>query len=129
MKLAKRGLILMGHGARNPAWARPFEAMAAQIRAARPELVLALAYLELLPPTLAEAGQQLVDAGCTHVDIVPVFLGASGHVRRDIPPQVQALRELHGDRVTWRLLDAIGEQASVIAAMASAILICTESTA
>ena len=49
------GLILFAHGARDPRWAAPFEAVARRIRERRPQLQLQLAYLELMAPSLAEA--------------------------------------------------------------------------
>lgn len=116
------GLLVFAHGARDPAWARPFEILAQRLRGLRPDMPLALAFLELMQPTLEEAAEQLAAQGCTRVHIVPLFLGASGHVRRDIPPLVERLRERHDERVQWLLHEAIGEQSSVIEAMALASL-------
>jgi sirohydrochlorin cobaltochelatase len=104
-------IVLFAHGARDPRWAEPFEAVAAQVRAARPDVPVALAFLELMAPTLAEAVGQLAAAGATAVAIVPLFLGTGGHVRQDLPALVEALRRSH---------PAIGEHASVVAAMARA---------
>lgn len=114
------GLLLFAHGARDPAWARPFEAIAARIAAARPQLPLALAYLELMQPDISAAAASLIELGCSRIHIVPMFLGASGHVRRDVPPLVEQLRERHGGE--WLLHPAIGEQDAVVQAMASASL-------
>ncbi|WP_423599467.1 sirohydrochlorin chelatase [Roseateles sp. MS654] len=115
------GLLLFAHGARDPAWAAPFQAIAAELQTRRPELPIALAYLELMTPDITTAAGALVAVGCTRVQIVPMFLGASGHVRRDVPPLVEALRAQH-PRVLFALHDAIGEQPSVIRAMAGATL-------
>jgi sirohydrochlorin cobaltochelatase len=118
---APRGLILFAHGARDAAWAAPFEAVAARVRAQRPGLRVALAYLELMQPDLHGAAVSLVTAGCTRVDIVPMFLGTGGHVRRDLPALVQRLREEHPS-IEWRLHAPIGERPDVIDAMALATL-------
>ena len=118
--MTQEGLLLFAHGARDPAWARPFEAIAARIAAARPELPLALAYLELMQPGIEDAAAALVARGCRRIHIVPMFLGSSGHVRRDVPPLVEGLRALHGGE--WLLHPAIGEQDAVMAAMAAASL-------
>ena len=53
MSAAPTGLILFAHGARDAAWAAPFEAVAARIRTQRPQWRVVLAYLELMPPDLA----------------------------------------------------------------------------
>ncbi len=114
-----RAIVLFAHGARDPRWAEPFEAVAAQIRAARPELPVALAFLELMPPTLAEAVGRLAADGATAIDIVPLFLGSGGHVRNDLPALVDALVRAH-PALSLRLHPAIGEHAAVVAAMARA---------
>ena len=41
------GIVLFAHGARDPEWARPFEAIRDRIRTARPECPIDLAYLEI----------------------------------------------------------------------------------
>ncbi len=115
------GLILLAHGARDPRWAAPFEAVAAAVRAARPGLPVKLAFLEFMAPTLPEAGAELAGAGCTALTVLPMFLGAGGHVRKDLPLLLDEIRAAHpGVAVT--LLPAVGEIDSVVAAMAQAAL-------
>jgi sirohydrochlorin cobaltochelatase len=53
------------------------------------------------------------------VDVVPLFLGMGGHVRRDVPVLVARLRERH-PAVAWTLHGAAGEAEGVIAALAEA---------
>ncbi len=115
------GLILFAHGARDPRWAAPFEAVAAAVRAARPGLPVRLAFLEFMAPTLPEAGAALATAGCTHLTVLPMFLGAGGHVRKDLPLLLDELRAAHPGLVVT-LQPAIGEIDSVVAAMAAAAL-------
>jgi len=117
----RHGVLLFAHGARDPRWAAPFEAVAERMRAAAPTLLVANAYLEFMSPSLFEAGARLAVAGCSTVDVVPLFLGAGGHVRKDLPEAVARLVAEHPD-VTWRLREAIGELDPVIDAMAAAAL-------
>jgi len=123
-RAAPQGLILLAHGARDPAWATPFEALAAHVRAAAPQAQTRLAFLELMAPGLPDAAGELARAGCALVDVVPVFLGMGGHVRRDVPAQVEALRAAHPGTV-FRLHPALGEAPAVIAALADAALAAT----
>ncbi|KQW50717.1 MULTISPECIES: sirohydrochlorin chelatase [unclassified Roseateles] len=116
------GLLLFAHGARDPAWARPFEIVAERLRTARPGTPLVLAYLEIMAPDMAGAAEQLVAAGCTRVHVLPLFLGTGGHVRRDVPPLLESLRERHGDAVEWRLHAPLGEQEAVLNAISLACL-------
>ena len=114
-----RAIVLFAHGARDARWAEPFEAVAARVRAAAPDCTVALAFLELMAPTLTEAAAALVVAGATRIDVVPLFLGTGGHLRRDLPPLVEALRGAH-PAVEIRLHAAIGEHPRVVDAMAAA---------
>jgi len=116
-----RALVLFAHGARDPRWAEPFEAVVARVRAATPGVPVVLAFLELMQPSLAEAVAALVAEGVTRVDVVPLFLGTGGHLRQDLPPLVEALRAAHPG-VAIGLHAAIGEHAAVIDAMARASL-------
>jgi sirohydrochlorin cobaltochelatase len=114
-----QGLILFAHGARDPRWAEPFEAVAARVRAAHPGAAVRLAFLELMQPGLPQAGAELAAAGCTRIDVLPLFLGAGGHVRRDLPLLVDGLRQAHPG-VHWRLAPVVGELPAVVQAMAEA---------
>ncbi len=115
------GLLLFAHGARDPAWARPFQAVAERCRVARPAAPVALAFLEFMSPGLVQAGAKLAAAGCSTVDVLPLFLGAGGHVRKDIPVLMAQLQAEH-PAVQWRLHPAVGEAEGVIAAMADVAL-------
>src|SRR6516225_10024 len=115
--MGSQAVILLAHGARDPSWATPFEAVAARVRERAPEAIVELAFLELMAPTLEAAA--LVARGCTHVAVVPAFLGMGGHVRRDVPAQLARLRDAHPG-VAWTLHPALGETPHVIAALADA---------
>ena len=117
----KSGVLLFAHGARDQRWAAPFEAVADELRRLDPHLEVVLGFLEFMSPDLQTAGAALVASGCTHVDVVPLFLGAGGHVRKDLPMLMNAMREQHAE-VAWQLQPAIGETDRVVRAMAQAAL-------
>ena len=112
-----QAIILFAHGARDPLWSRPFEAVASRVQALRPQVQVCLAYLEFMSPTLTEVGERLALQGTREVTVVPMFLGAGGHVRRDLPALLESLRERH-PHTRWTLRPAIGEAESVVEAMA-----------
>ena len=116
-----RGLILLAHGARDAAWATPFEAVVARLRERAPGTRVRLAFLELMAPRLEAAAEELVAAGCRRIDVVPAFLGMGGHVRRDVPVQLDALRAAHPG-IDWTLHPALGETPRVISALADATI-------
>ena len=113
------GLILFAHGARDPRWAAPFEAVAAEVRQQQAQTFVQLAFLEFMQPNLPDAAAQLVQRGCTQIDVLPMFLGSGGHVRQDLP-KLMAQIESAFPSVTVRLHPAIGEMSSVTTAMARA---------
>jgi sirohydrochlorin cobaltochelatase len=84
-------VVLLAHGARDPRWAEPFVQVANDVRVAAPELAVAVAYLEHLPPSLGDAIRDLARNGARSVRIVPLFLGRGGHLREDVPRLVAAI--------------------------------------
>ena len=116
-----QGILLFAHGARDPAWARPFEAIAARMRAAAPGRAVTLAYLELMQPGLKDAVAAMRAEGCDDITVVPLFLGAGGHVKRDLPALMDELRQTHPG-LALRATPAIGEAEVVTQAIALAAL-------
>jgi sirohydrochlorin cobaltochelatase len=119
--LMHTGILLFAHGARDPRWALPFEAVAARVREQAPDAEVRLSFLEFMTPSLMDAGMELTQAGCTRVAIVPLFLGSGGHVRKDLPVLMEQLAAAH-PQVQWTLQQTVGETQAVIDAMASAAL-------
>ncbi|AJY17965.1 MULTISPECIES: sirohydrochlorin chelatase [Burkholderia] len=111
------GIVLFGHGARDPRWAEPFERLAARLRAAGSAAQVSLAFLELMTPSLDAAVAAQIAAGCTRVTVVPVFFGQGGHVRRDLPQLIDACRAAHPG-VEIRCATAVGEDDGVLDAIA-----------
>ena len=117
----KSGLLMFAHGARDPRWAEPFEQVVAAVRAARPKLPLRLAFLEFMAPDIRAAAAELALDGCTSIDVLPLFLGAGGHVRKDLPPLLDELRAQHRG-VSFKLHPAVGEAPALVAAIANIAL-------
>lgn len=117
----KTGLLLFAHGARDPNWSLPFRAVLESVRNRAPDVCVELCFLEFMSPNLLDAGHALAAAGCTQIDVVPLFLGTGGHVRKDLPLQVEQLRAAHPQAV-WTVRASIGEAPVVIDAIAQAAL-------
>jgi len=112
-----RAVVLFGHGARDPAWARPMERVRDALRLQSPELAVELAFLEFIAPTLDDAIDVLVAQGARRVVVVPMFIAQGGHLKSDLPKLVDAARVRHrGCDIVQAL--AVGEADVVVAAMA-----------
>lgn len=112
------GLALLAHGARDAHWSEPLERLRDRVAARAPNVAVELAFLEHLQPDLAGAVERLVAAGCDAITVVPVFLGQGGHVRRDVPERVEAVRRRFPS-ADIRVSPAIGDDAGVIDALAT----------
>ena len=111
------GLVLFGHGSRDPEWARPLREVATRVAATRSAPAVELAFLEFMEPTLEQACARLVAAGATRIAVLPMFIAQSGHVRRDLPAQIEAVRAAHPS-VRIDLAVAVGEDVREQAVMA-----------
>ncbi len=113
----KRGLILYAHGARDPRWSAPFESLLAGVRERRPDVPVELAFLDYLEPDLATAALRLAELGVKHISIVPLFFGRGGHLRQDVPKQLElAQRALPA--ISFNMTEAAGEAPEIIDALA-----------
>ncbi len=116
-------LILFAHGARDPEWARPVQAVAQRLQTENPDLPVVIAFLEFMSPTLPEAidaiVRQLGDM-TQQIDILPFFIAQGGHLRQEVPVMLSEIREQH-PQLQLRLLPPLGELPSVQDAIANAI--------
>lgn len=115
--MAVRALILFAHGARDAVWAAPFLRLQEMVQAQRPELIVKLAFLELMTPDLPQCVAQLLAEGIGEMTVVPVFLGQGGHLQRDLPKLLAQLREAHPG-LLLTAAPPVGEDAEVLEAMA-----------
>lgn len=106
-------LILFAHGARDPDWRAPVDALATRLRAALPAARVQAAFLERMSPTLGEAIDAAVSAGSRRVVVAPVFWAPGGHLKHDVPLLIEQARERHAG-VTFEVWPALGECDAVL---------------
>jgi sirohydrochlorin ferrochelatase len=87
----RRSVLILGHGSRRPVANAQFEALVARFRARRPDLDVGHAYVELARPLLAEGLASLARSS-DRVTLLPLFLFAAGHVKRDVPEGLEEAR-------------------------------------
>lgn len=114
-------LILFAHGARDPEWANPMRRVQAAVRQMLPVAPVELAFLEFLPPTLPQSVSVLVAGGATKIAVIPIFIARGGHLKRELPEMLEALRSTYPE-VEFSLAGAIGEHESVVQAIALATI-------
>lgn len=112
-------LILFAHGARDPAWAEPVRRVQAAVGAVDPAVRVEVAFLEFMSPTLAECGAALAAEGFGRIVVFPMFIAQGGHLKREVP-EILAHLQARYPAVRFELAKAVGENETVIRAMAAA---------
>ncbi|WP_114689334.1 sirohydrochlorin chelatase [Polynucleobacter necessarius] len=111
-----KAIILFGHGARDSRWREPFDRLVDLWRAQHSGVLVELAFLEMMQPSLEEAVTSLVGKGATDIAIVPVFFGQGGHLRNDFPVLLQNCRGKF-QNISLSATPAVGEDSAVLQAI------------
>lgn len=112
-----KGILLFGHGARNPEWARPFDLIREAILTRDPAALVEPGFLELMRPSFDEGVDCLVRQGATEIVVVPIFMAAGSHIKKDLPQMAANAMDRHAE-LTIALAAPVGEAEPVLAAMA-----------
>lgn len=110
-------IILFAHGARDPSWAEPVLRVTAMVAERRPDAQVEAAFLEGLQPALGEVVSRVAARGARRVVVYPLFMAASGHLRRDVPELIREVCAAHPD-MNVRLAPPMGDSEAVLQAIA-----------
>jgi sirohydrochlorin cobaltochelatase len=113
----KSALVLFAHGARDAQWSEPFRAMQKAVAARRPGLTVALAFLEIMEPSLADCVARLAADGHDRIVVAPLFLAQGGHLKKDLPRLLKTLGAQH-PAADISVLPPIGEVTELLDAIA-----------
>ena len=123
-----KAILLFGHGARNPDWAKPFTRIREAILLREPKALVEPGFLELLRPSFDETVDSLARQGATEIVVVPVFMAAGSHIKKDLPQMAANAMDRHPG-LNIGLAAPVGEAAAVLAAMADYALAAHPETA
>ncbi|TNE78010.1 MAG: cobalamin biosynthesis protein CbiX [Gammaproteobacteria bacterium] len=98
-------IILLAHGSSDKRWCDTFEQLASPTLDAVPDS--RIAYMELAEPSLDTIITEGTAEGVSQFTIVPLFLAAGRHLRKDVPAMISELEKANG--VTIELAPPIGE--------------------
>lgn len=94
------GIVIAGHGSRDPDAVREFEALVELVRARAPQHAVSHGYLEFATPTIAEAIAANLAGGASiqrQVAVVPGVLLAARHAKNDMPAEMLTAARDHPD--------------------------------
>lgn len=98
-------IILLAHGSSDKRWCDTFEQLASPTLDAVADS--RIAYMELAEPSLDTIITEGTAEGVSQFTIVPLFLAAGRHLRKDVPAMISELEKANG--VTIKLAPPIGE--------------------
>ncbi len=109
----RTALLLIAHGSREEgANADLFHAVR-ELRRRGPYPIVEGAFLELAAPTIAEGAARCLAQGAQRVVLLPYFLSAGVHVRRDLRAQRDDLSSQH-PQAAFHLADPLGQHPLVL---------------
>ena len=79
------GIVLCGHGSRDPQAVEEFINVVNKIKSRIPSIPVSFGFLEFNRPIISEALDQLKNMGVERVIALPAMLFAAGHTKNDIP--------------------------------------------
>lgn len=115
--MVKNAIILFSHGARDPRWKEPIINVQKLIQAQNPEVIVELAFLELMSPTLSECIEEIILKEIYQMTLVPIFFGQGGHIREDLPKLITACSQKY-PQMNLTVKPAVGEDLGVLQAIA-----------
>jgi precorrin-8X/cobalt-precorrin-8 methylmutase len=87
------GIVIAGHGSRDPEGVSEFEQLVKRIRERGDPRRVNYGFLEFAHPTIDEAVRSAIEAGEQRIAIVPLILLAATHAKNDMPVEVLALQQ------------------------------------
>src|SRR4051794_26751432 len=88
-------LLIAAHGSRDEAGAAELRELADAWQRLRPDRLQAAGFLEFNRPTIGEAIDELTGRGARRIVVVPAMLMAAGHVKNDVPSELDEGRLRH----------------------------------
>ncbi len=103
----RTALLLIAHGSRQEEANADLHQLATALRLRGCYEIIEVAFLELAEPTIAQGAARCVARGARRVILLPYFLSAGIHVRRDLTEAQTRLAEEHPG-VEFRLAEPLG---------------------
>mgnify|MGYP006276473401 FL=1 len=111
-----KAVIFFAHGARDIRWREPFDRLICLWKTQQPQILVRLAFLEMMEPSLIAAIADLKIHEVDDITIVPVFFGQGGHLRNDYPVLLQECRSQFPE-INLKTTPAVGESDGVLQAI------------
>ena len=95
------GILLCGHGSRDPQAVKEFINVVDKIKSRIPSIPIAFGFLEFNRPIISAALDQLRNMGVKRVIALPAMLFAAGHTKNDIPADLNKYSAENGLHIQY----------------------------
>ena len=93
----KNGILLCGHGSRDPEGIDGFKKLVQLLKLRYPDRVIDYGFLEFAHPVYAAAVERMYRNGVRKITAIPAILFAGGHAKNDIPYEMNTLERQYED--------------------------------
>ena len=117
-----KAILYIGHGTRSKKGAEEAKAFLQRVVANVNVPIQEISFLELTEPSIHEGYKKCIQKGATEITVVPIFLIAAGHIKKDIPEILTSLRNQYPN-VAVTVKDPFGVQEEILDAIAELVRI------
>lgn len=114
------GILLMAHGSREAEANADLVHVAESLRSRGPHALVEAAFLELAQPNIEQGAELLVERGAERIVMLPYFLSAGTHFRRDLT----ALRDrlaMRFPKIAFFLAEPLGRHPLLVEVVADRV--------
>lgn len=93
----KKGILICGHGSRDPEGVEGFKELVRLLKLRYPQRIVDYGFLEFSHPVYAAAIERMYIYGVREIVAIPAILFAGGHAKNDIPFEMNTLQSQYKD--------------------------------
>lgn len=115
-----KAILYVGHGTRSKKGEKEAKAFLQNVMAKVDVPIQEISFLELSSPSIEEGFLRCVEKGATEVTVVPILLLTAGHMKHDIPDELNAIQARY-PQISITLKQAFGVQRNILDAIAELV--------
>ncbi|MBM4762827.1 sirohydrochlorin chelatase [Bacillus sp. B15-48] len=115
-----KAILYIAHGTRSKIGVQEVKSFIQKVKERLHVPIQELSFLELSEPSIEDGFQHCVERGATEITIVPLFLLAAGHIKKDIPEILYSIKKNYPDTEII-VKDPFGVEEEILNAIAEVV--------
>lgn len=115
-----KSILYIGHGTRSQKGSEEVRNFIQRVMGKINIPIQEISFLELTQPLIVEGFEKCVSRGATQITVIPLFLLAAGHIKKDIPQTIASLQARYPD-VVVEVKEPFGVQEALFDVMAELV--------